>query len=76
MKIINFTKSNYWNWRKKCIEQSLGLNHLSPTEHKEWFEKEWKCKIIYEYDNSTRVSIFEFTDEDYLIAVLRFGSPE
>lgn len=40
----------------------------------EWLESEWNCELILT-DNGRGIDGFSFTDEEFLMAVLKYGPP-
>lgn len=63
-------------WRDVITDQYLKIQNLNPPQRLAWFENEWNCKVDYEWDNSTRSVFFVFEEEHYLIAILKYGSPD
>ena len=78
MKIDFSSDIRYQNWRNVVSRQHQ--EHWQQGRANEWFqwlEQEWKCKLeITLIDNQKMIEAMYFTEENYLMAVLRYGPPE
>lgn len=73
----NDVVSNYPNNWGTIIMEQLNKHYSGDLNNWiSWLENEWQCKaILGKYEDTHCLDTLIFTDESYLMAVIKFGSP-